>query len=517
MIAWSVTVTKGAMVWLGINLSLVSTILTAIATVIAVTAVLHLGVRFRVACLRGYSRQQSATAALSLLVVPIFWTCMTDAAGFAALYASRIVPIRQFGLMIAIASLAVCLAVALFAPAVMTFPEVRLGTESQRWQRWLARWLHRTCLRVSVGSIRHPGWCVVVFVAVAAVTIFGIGRAQVETSFLNNFRPGSSVVRAYQGVETQFGGAGVWDVVLDAPTELTAEYLQQVRQLEADLREIDIDGAVLTKVLSLADAEEIATRASLSSLFSSSSRLSAMYLVMPAFFDALLTSPQSGGRKLRIMLRSREQLESEQKLALIREVEQRVRHHVSNDPWKATTGTASPPRVTGYYVLMARLIDQLIGDQWRCFLASGLLVWSLLAVATGSIRLSTAALVPNLLPVFLVLALVGIFGGKINMGAAMIAAVSIGLSIDGSVHFLAGYRRCRDRGHHSRASALHAAGNIGVPILLATVALVVGFGVMSTSDFIPTATFGTLVAATLALGTLVNLTLLPAMVAWVDR
>ena len=75
--------------------------------------------------------------------------------------------------------------------------------------------------------------------------------------------------------------------------ELTAEYLQQVRELEDELRAIDVEGARLTKVLSLADAEAIAARAPLSSFLSSSSRLSAMYLVMPSFFDALLTSSAS--------------------------------------------------------------------------------------------------------------------------------------------------------------------------------------------------------------------------------
>jgi predicted RND superfamily exporter protein len=63
-----------------------------------------------------------------------------------------------------------------------------------------------------------------------------------------------------------------------------------------------------------------------------------------------------------------------------------------------------------------------------------------------------------------------------------------------------------------RTSALHAAGTIGVPVFLATVALVTGFGVLGTSEFVPTATFGTLVAATLVVGTLVNLTILPAMI-----
>ena len=99
----------------------------------------------------------------------------------------------------------------------------------------------------------------------------------------------------------------------------------------------------------------------------------------------------------------------------------------------------------------------------------------------------------------------------------MIAAVSVGLSIDGSVHFLAAYQRFRVRSHGPRDSARHAAGKMGVPILLATVALIAGFGVMSTSEFIPTATFGVLVASTLAIGTVVNLTLLPAFVAWADQ
>jgi predicted RND superfamily exporter protein len=517
MIAWSVVVTKAMMVWMGIHLSLVSTILTAIVTVIAVAAALHLGVRFRIARSRGSPQQQSTIRALSLLILPIVLTCATDAAGFAALYGSRILPVRQFGLMIAIAAVAVCISVLLFAPATMMLPGLRFGGALQRWQQTLSRRLRRRCLMLSQWSIRNQKSCLVIAGISVVIAVLGIGRAKTETSFLNNFRPGSPVVQAYEEVESHFGGAGVWDVSLDAPMELTSEYLDQVRKLEDALREIDINGARLTKVLSLADAEQVAKRAALMQLISPTARLSAMQLTMPVFFRALLTPANSGHRKLRIMLRSREQLDSEHKEALIEEVERRVAEHVSTDTWKTTTGELDRAQVTGYYVVMARLVSQLVGDQWRCFFASGLLVWILLCLATSSIRLATAALIPNLLPIFLVLALVGICGGKINMGAAMIAAVSIGLSIDGSVHFLAGYQRCRRRGHDSRASSIHAAGNIGVPVLLATVALVVGFGVLSTSEFIPTATFGMLVAATLALGTAVNLTLLPAMVTWIER
>jgi hypothetical protein len=373
-------------------------------------------------------------------------------------------------------------------------------------------------------------------VVIAAI---GMGRAETETSFLNNFDPDSSVVSAYREVETEFGGAGVWDIILDSPKELNSSYLKQVRLLEQDLRAIKINGEGLTKVLSLADADQVASQSAVSALLSPSSRLSAMSVVMPVFYDALLSQPTGDKRKLRIMLRSREQLDAAAKTAMIKEVQRVVQQHVNSQAWQEVTSTPklatasgaadrtadnappTPPtpqsttgQVTGYYVIMADLINQLVKDQWRCFATSTVLILLLLWLATGRVRLALVALVPNILPVFLVLALVGFTGGKINMGAAMIAAVSVGLSIDGSVHFLAGFQRTRRREHTAQTSSRHAAGRTGVPILLATAALMVGFGVMSTSDFVPTATFGALVASTLAIGTVVNLTLLPVFVVW---
>lgn len=537
LILWSTVLTQACMVWIGSSLSLVSTILTAIITVISVTAVLHLGVRFRNAQNRGHGQRRAASEAIALLVMPILWTCMTDAAGFAALSVSQILPIREFGIMIAISAVAVCLAIMLFAPALMMLPTFRFHAQLDQQQKRLARNLRRRCIRLADASIRAPGKCLAAAGLMLVIAVIGMGRAQTETSFLNNFDRGSSVVSAYQEVETEFGGAGVWDIILDSPTELNSAYLKQVRLLEQNLRAIKIDGEGLTKVLSLADADEVASRSAVSALLSPSSRLSAMSVVMPVFYDALLSQPAGDKRNFRIMLRSREQLDATAKTAMIQEVQRVVQQHVNSEAWQAVTKTSQPTRnsrdanlsinagphtvfdgktgqVTGYYVIMADLINQLVKDQWRCLATSSVLILLLLWLATGSMRLALVALVPNILPVFLVLAFVGLTGGKINMGAAMIAAVSVGLSIDGSVHFLAGYQRARRRKHNAQTSSRHASGRTGVPILLATAALMVGFGVMSTSDFVPTATFGALVASTLAIGTLVNLTLLPAFVVW---
>jgi len=218
------------------------------------------------------------------------------------------------------------------------------------------------------------------------------------------------------------------------------------------------------------------------------------------------------------MLRSREQNESDARTRLIAQVEQKVNECTSSVPWKSlfetSDGSPAEPRgaVTGYYVLTSRLVASLVGDQYRSFTVAGILVWICIAIFTRSIPIAFAALIANLLPTAFVLSFPGLIGERINMGATLIAAVSIGLSIDGSVHFLAAFRRIRERGHGVRRSAVHAAGSVGAPLMWATVALVIGFAALSTSEFIPIATFGSLVSATLAVGTLVNLTLLPVLV-----
>ena len=49
---------------------------------------------------------------------------------------------------------------------------------------------------------------------VAVLASVGVLRLDVETDFTRNFRQGSRVVNAYEFVENQLGGAGVWDVVV---------------------------------------------------------------------------------------------------------------------------------------------------------------------------------------------------------------------------------------------------------------------------------------------------------------
>ena len=519
VIAWAVTITRATLYVCDIRLSLVSSILTAICTVIAVTSVIHLGSTWQKRRLRGDDLTGSAKLAMATVMPAIFWACATDAAGFISLIGSAIKPIREFAVMMAVASIAVWVALMLFSPLVLTLAENdRLRIQS-RWLSKLEFAIRRASVRFASTMLRYQGWVLLATLLISIATLVGISRLRIETSFLKNFRGDSEISLAYNRVEGALRGAGVWDVVLDAPDELTDEYLTCVRDLERQLREIEVDGERLTKVLSLADADRIVSSISLFRVVSPKVRLAGMRAAVPAFSDALLVQTGESNRKLRIMLRSREHLPTETKMSLIARVEQVVQAETTTSRWRDSFGmsdrTDAIPRagrVTGYYVMIARLVSQIIGDQWRCLAWAAALVWLLLVAATWSIRLATLALVPNLLPVLGVLGVLGWFGGEMNMGAAMIAAVSVGLSIDGSIHYLANYQRKISRGRTDQQAAIYAQRGVGLPIVLSTLALVIGFLGLGSSEFVPTATFGVLTAAALLVGTIVNLALLPIVV-----
>ena len=146
---------------------------------------------------------------------------------------------------------------------------------------------------------------------------------------------------------------------------------------------------------------------------------------MPEFIASMYAvDPDDGRPWLHVLLRSPERLPAEEKLELIERVQ-------------TTSAKAFPgAEATGYYVLLADLIESVLDDQWKTFAVASLAVLAMTLVAFRNVPLAVATMIPNALPVLVLFGAMGWLGIKTNMGAAMIAAVSVGLSIDSSIHYV---------------------------------------------------------------------------------
>jgi len=99
----------------------------------------------------------------------------------------------------------------------------------------------------------------------------------------------------------------------------------------------------------------------------------------------------------------------------------------------------------------------------------------------------------------------------------MIAAVSIGLSVDGSVHYTMFYQRLRRRGLSLIDALDRSQDSIGRAAVFSTLALTVGFATLVVSDFVPTIYFGVLVSLSMIGGLIGNIIVLPVLIRLVDR
>jgi predicted RND superfamily exporter protein len=172
---------------------------------------------------------------------------------------------------------------------------------------------------------------------------------------------------------------------------------------------------------------------------------------------------------------------------------------------------------TGFFVLLTNIIESISRDQWITFAAAVAGIFLMMIVAFRSLTLALVALVPNALPILTVIGLMGWLGYKINMGAAMIAAVSMGLSVRSSFHYILNFRRVHAEGRSVREALGGVQQTVGRAMFFSTLALIVGFSVLAISEFVPTIYFGCLVSLAMLGGMFGNLLVLPLLLKLVTR
>jgi predicted RND superfamily exporter protein len=509
----TIWMTQALLVALELQLSMVSSMLSAIITVVGVATVMHFVVQFREERGRGLAQVPAFRAAAIGLAAPVLSACLTDTVACGSLLLARVGPVQDFGLMTAIGLTLVLASMVLLLPGLALTGRFDADPKRSWGEDRLDLGLYR-----SVDAVERRPWLVGAITAVVAVLgITGSLRLEIESDFTKNFRADSPIVESYEMVEESFGGAGVWDLLLPAPAELDAAYLARIAALEGRLREIRIEpangepAARLTKVFSLADVVATISPVPLETLARmpaglTATAMGAMRAYMPESFETLhARDPATGEYVYRILLRSQERQSAEQKKQLIAAV-QRI------------AGEEFPPsadgpgaQVTGFFVLLTNLIESLLRDQWITFAAATAGMWCVMMVVFRSPVLATLGLVPNIVPVFVMMGVLGWLGIPLNMGAAVIAAFSMGLSVDATVHYIVDFQRAQRRGMSFRESLDAAQQSAGRAAFFATLALVVGFSALCTSEFVPTIYFGALTSLTMLFGLAGNLIVLPLL------
>ncbi len=202
---------------------------------------------------------------------------------------------------------------------------------------------------------------------------------------------------------------------------------------------------------------------------------------------------------MRIMLQVGDVRGSENKFQLVRRIEE------------LSPKRFAGARVSGVSVLLIYLVKSLLADQWITFSLAVASILGMLIFALRDWRLGLISLLPNAAPIVIVVGSMGWLGIQINVATAMLASVSMGLSVDFSIHYLRRFQAEMRQGQSFGDALRSAHRSVGLAMILANIALIAGFSTLVLSAFLPTVHFGVLVSVAMLGGLLGNLTALPLM------
>ncbi len=495
----AVACTFGLMGWLGWPQNSLTQALAPLLLVVGVCDAIHLVTH--IVAHDGLSVRDAILTASREIGPPCAMTTVTTAVGFASLATSPLESIARFGILASVgAVVALVLTFTLLPLLVLRVPRNRLVAPelAWRWQRGLdglAAFSHRR---------RAP---ILAAAAIAAVvSLVGLRSLRIDASFEDLYGEDSQVVRWSETVARVLRQPDTLEIAIEPPGDATDTLLPGLRaieRIEASLEDLDGLGRSRSLLDPMRRLNRIAHRAplDLSAPDAIEHTASLRRLLRNADRDVidLLRNPETGD--LRISVEAAKLPQDRLRIVLAQ-----VRSRVAGDlaaGWDST--------ITGPLSVVQVMIDEIRRTQLRSFGLAAILIFIVVSGFLRSIRDGGLAMVPTVLPILITLGTMGVLGVPLDVGSAMVAAVVLGIAVDDAIHFLCAFRRGRAIGQTSAEASRLALGETGRAIVGTSVALAIGFLLLTLSPWKSIASFGLVSSVAIAAALLAALLVLPAL------
>ncbi len=491
--AVAVLCTLGCTIAAGVSMSLTTQMVVILIAVLAVATCVHLAVGLR-------ESGGGVILTLSNLLAPCTAVILTSVAGFASVCISDIRPIREFGVIMA-GGLLFTLALA-FATlfAVSRGTGVRLHDRRAGLHRWLG-----SCLAwLADQALRRRVVVLAVFGMLAGLLAIPILKLQFESDFVKNFRADSSVRRGYAFISENLAPLGSIELVVHRTSGESIINVHAIQACERVIRHATNTHKPITKAISIVDVLRLPGIGVPSSEVGLQATFQASKAVLGKLLDAdvmrnFVTDDLS---TLRISLRAREAAGVWQKIEMADDIRKQA---------VAEFGPEYEVTVTGLYYFYATLMAGLLRDQNTTFALTLVAIFVISGLLLRSWKLAAIGMVPNLLPTVACLGLMGWLAIPLNMATSMMLAISLGIAVDDTLHYLWRFRRELIQDGDVAGAILRSHRSVGLACVFTTVVITGGFWILCFSRFLPIAYFGVLIGLTMIVALAADLVLLPAL------
>ncbi len=488
----------GTMGWLGIHLNLLLAILPPLIFTVSLASAIHVLMRFRdLEESEGLSPMEAARRTFEEKGKAIFFSVINTIAGCGSLATSLVWPVRELGIWSSIGIAMMGAAALVMYPALLAAGGAHMhgarGVERQfeklsgRWARRLTEW-----------CAHHRARVLGVTAIITLISLAGLPELRSQSHGLNYLRGDHPLRQAHDRIEALGMGVSALELVVEnerdpVPLEALVQLSERLRHLPNVLGVVGVADVVDDLAHSM-----FPTGASKTTLDPRRTALRAMSEDPEG--KAVLDSFLAGdGRIARVTVFVT--TGGFETLGVLQREVPRLAASVVPGARSIVTGIETVLLNTQRYLL--RTLVTSFGSAVVVILIG---FWIMLR----SMRLAIVALIPNVLPVVVVFGLMSWIGIPLDVGTAMVASIVLGLAVDDTIHTMVHYRELA--AVHGSDEAIARTLEATAPAYLLTGAiLMLGFGTLTFSSFLPTARFGLLCATSVGVAVLAELFLIPVV------
>ena len=508
VIVFSILASMGLGAWIGLPFSPPISPAPTIVLMIVVANCVHLLVALRQRLQAGESTHDAIVEAIKLNLYPIFLASLTTTLGFLSMNFSEVPPYRHLGNFVAFGIVSSFILSVTFLPALLSL--LPTGSAKKRQLRGPQMRL------IAEFSMRHRkflfwGWLVFVIAMIAAIPRNELNDVLVhffnesvefrqDTDFMDEHLSGNTLLEYSLRASTE---GSVTDPLFLAEVSSFAKWYRQqppvrhvsvitdtFRQLNMSMHGDDPD------FYRLPESQELAAQ-----------YLLLYELSLPEGLN--LNNQIDRSRSATRVSVSAETLDSQELLELNARAEAWLNENATHVASVNSTGPAALFAYIGQRNIRAMLIGTVV-----VLIA----ISTILLFALRSLRIGLISIIPNLIPAAVGFGIWGLTVGQVGLSLSVVVAMTVGIVVDDTVHFLSKYLRARrEYGQSVEEAVFYAFETAGQALFTTTIVLVAGFLIFAFSPFIPTAQVGVLTAMIIAFALIADLTLLPALLMSVDR
>ena len=518
---FAVVIMTGLLGMLGWKVTVISSNFIALMLILTMAMNIHMSVRYLQIKKNNPDIPNSSVILITTAKMfwPILYTVLTTICAFLSLIFSGIKPIIDFGWMMTLGLITSFFVTFTLLPTVLNFlskDKIEIKEESKSIV---------TNFLANV-SIYNSKTIFSLTFLIIILSIVGISKLEVENSFINYFSKNTEIYKGMKLIDDKLGGTTPLEIILKFPAKseetkeddefddwnedensnndkywFTKDKIDKISKVHNYLDSLENVGKVLSFSSILQVAEQLNNNKELGTL-----EMGVLYSKMPDSIKKEIIDPYISikDNEARINLRIIDSKKNLRRNELINKIQNDLENklNLNKDEFK----------LAGVLILFNNLLQSLFKSQILTlgFVMVGIFIMFL--ILFKNLTLSFIGVVPNFIAAFFILGIIGLLGIPLDMMTITIAAITIGIAVDNSIHYIYRFKEefSSIKNYESTLKLCHS--TVGTAILNTSITIVFGFSILVFSNFIPTIYFGVFTGIAMLLAMISVLTLLPKLI-----